>query len=156
MKTFMTWTGLLFAMVWWGCPAAPEASEKIAETPPVSEMTECTGLGTLGGACTHRCAAVCGGCACQGHFLGCVCRCTDCDEAVTVAIAPDDQLDAVRRILEESTSGKAPDLIGMLDEIRRRAAADDPGVAETLAAFDQALPLLDAETMERFMALAQK
>ncbi|RMD75172.1 MAG: hypothetical protein D6818_02125 [Bacteroidetes bacterium] len=75
---------------------------------------------------------------------------------MTVAIAPDDQLDAVRRILEESTSGKAPDLIGMLDEIRRRAAADDPGVAETLAAFDQALPLLDAETMERFMALAQK
>ncbi len=155
MKTHIPFAALLFALAWWGCPVAPDKAAEIAET-PVSEISECTGKGVLGGECVHRCAATCGACACTGHFLGCVCRCATCDEPPTVTLAPDDRLDAVQGVLEESDAEAAAELAAMLAEIRERAPKGDPSLAQAIEAFDQGIAKLDMHTLERLMALAPK
>ncbi len=148
MKSNLIVVALLFAMVWSGCPVSPDATDKISETP-----APCTGASVLGGECTRQCPPSCSGCGCNGYFLGCACQCLGCDEPPVVGLAPDEQLDAVRRILEESQARVAPALIEQLEAIRRGVAAGDPDMEKVLLAFDQDMMLLDATTLERLMAL---
>lgn len=155
MKSKLHFLALFLSLVWMGCPATPDTAGKVVPTPEVP-AEPCMGAGALGAECRLQCPLPCEGCGCNGHFLGCVCQCVGCNEPPLVVLAPNDRLDAVQRILQESDASAATDMLEKLEEIRRRAAVPDEGIEQLLLGFEQQMMLLDADTLERLMALGQQ
>ncbi len=155
MQSKLHFFALFLSLVWMGCPATPDTADKVVATPE-APPEPCVGAAGLGAECRLQCPLPCEGCGCNAHFLGCVCRCLGCEEPLLVVLAPDDRLDAVQRVLQQSDASVATDMLEKLEEIRRRVAAPDEGIEQLLLGFEQQMMLLDADTLERLMALARQ